>query len=141
MYYAHSGTAAVLLPNGDVLAYGNHFACYAGQFFNPSADTWSRTIGQCGTGISFGPLVLLGTAKALLAGGNIIYSGKSSSVTHANLYDPSTNSWVGTGALNQARTAHTLTLLPNGQSLAAGGFVNVNNGAATYLTSAELYTP
>jgi hypothetical protein len=141
MYYAHSGTAAVLLPNGDVLAYGNHFACYAGQFFSPSADTWSRTIGQCGTGISDGPLVLLGTAKVLLAGGHIIYSGKSSSVTRANLYDPSTNSWVGTGALNQARTTHTLTRLLNGQSLAAGGFVNVNNGAATYLTSAELYTP
>jgi hypothetical protein len=141
MYYAHSGAAAVLLPNGDVLAYGNHFACYAGQFFNPSADTWSRTNGQCGTRISLGPLVLLGTAKVLLAGGNIIYSGKSSSVARANLYDPSTNTWLGTGALNQDRTAHTLTRLLNGQTLAAGGFVNVESGAATFLTSAELYTP
>jgi hypothetical protein len=46
MYYAHSGDAAVLLANGYVLAYGNHFACYAGQFFNPSANTLSRTMGN-----------------------------------------------------------------------------------------------
>jgi hypothetical protein len=141
MYYAHSGDAAVLLSNGDVLAYGNHFACYAGQFFNPNANTWSRTTGQCQTGISVGPLTLLGTARVLLAGGSIIYSGKSTSVAHADLYDPSTNSWLGTGALNQARAAHTVTRLLNGQALAVGGFTNIAGGPATFLTSVELYAP
>jgi hypothetical protein len=140
MYYAHSGDAVALLPNGNVLAYGNHFACYGGQFFNPSTNTWSRTIGQCGTGISFGPLTLLGNGKALLAGGTIVYSGKSTVVAHANLYDPSSNTWAGTGALNQARSAHTLIELLNGQALAAGGFTK-NSTGTTFLTSAELYTP
>jgi len=141
MYYAHSGDAAVLLSNGDVLAYGNHFACYAGQFFNPSTNTWSRTMGQCQTGIGVGPLVLLGTARVLLAGGSIIYSGKSTSVAHADLYDPSTNSWLSTGVLNQARAAHTLTRLLSGKVLAAGGFAKIAGGTATFLTSAELYAP
>jgi N-acetylneuraminic acid mutarotase len=140
MYYAHSGDAVALLPNGNVLAYGNHFACYAGQFFNPNTNTWSRTVGQCGTGISFGPVALLGTGKALLAGGSIIYSGKSSTVTHADLYDPSGNNWTATGALNQARSSHTLIRLQNGQALAAGGFTK-NSTGTTFLTSAELYTP
>ena len=141
MYYAHSGDAAVLLPNGYVLAHGNHFACYGGQFFDPSANTWSRTMGQCYTGISVGPLALLGTGKALLAGGSIIYSGKSTQVPNADLYDPSTNTWLGTGALNQARAAHTLTRLLNGQALAAGGFSKNSSGTTTFLTSSELYTP
>jgi len=141
MYYAHSGDAAVLLSNGDVLAYGNHFACYAGQFFNPSTNNWSRTMGQCQTGISVGPLALLGTARVLLAGGSIIYSGKSTSVAHADLYDPSTNSWLSTGVLNQARAAHTLTRLLSGKALAAGGFAKIAGGTATFLTSAELYAP
>jgi hypothetical protein len=140
MYYAHSGNAVALLPNGNVLAYGNHFACYGGQFFNPSTNTWSRTIGQCGTGISFGPLTLLGNGKALLAGGTIVYSGKSTVVAHANLYDPSSNTWALTGALNQARSAHTLIELLNGQALAAGGFTKDSVGT-TFLTSAELFTP
>ena len=140
MYYAHSGDAVALLPNGNVLAYGNHFACYAGQFFNPSTNSWSRTMGQCGTGISVGPLTLLGNGKALLAGGTIIYSGKSTVVARANLYDPSSNTWAITGALNQARSAHTLVRLLNGQALAAGGFTK-NTTGSTFLTSAELYTP
>jgi N-acetylneuraminic acid mutarotase len=140
MYYAHSSDAVVLLPNGNVLAYGNHFACYAGQSFNPSTNTWSRTMNQCGTGISFGSLTLLGNGKALLAGGVIIYSGKASTVTHANLYDPISNNWAATGALNQARSNHTLTRLLNGQALAAGGFTK-NSTGSIFLGSAELYTP
>jgi large repetitive protein len=140
MYYAHSGDGVALLPNGDVLAYGNHFACYAGQSFSPNTNTWSRTIGQCGTGISVGPVTLLGTGKVLLAGGSIIYSGRSSSVARADLYDPSNNDWAATGALNQARLAHTLIRLLNGQALAAGGLTK-NSTGSTFLTSAELYTP
>jgi hypothetical protein len=97
-------------------------------------------MGQCGTGISFGPLTLLDNGKALLAGGTIVYSGKSNVVARANLYDPISNNWVGTGGLNQARSAHTLIGLLNGQALAAGGFTK-NSTGSTFLTSAELYTP
>jgi len=141
LYYAHSGSSIALLANGEVLAYGNHFACYAAQIFNSTANTWSRTMGQCGTGISFGPLALLATGKVLLAGGSIIYSGKANVVSNADLYDPSTNGWLSTGRLNQARQNHTLTRLLNGQVLAAGGSFKEPTGPITYLTSAELYTP
>jgi hypothetical protein len=84
-------------------------------------------------------LTLLGNGKALLAGGVIIYSGKSSTVTHANLYDPISNNWAVTGALNQARSGHTLTRLLNGQALAAGGFTK-NSTGSIFPGSAELYT-
>ena len=140
MYYAHSGTSVALLANGDVIAYGNHFACYAGQFFTPSTNAWSRTTGQCGTSISLGPLALLGTGKVILAGGSIIYGGKATQVARADLYDPATNAWAGTGSLNQARSGHTLTRLFSGKVLAAGGFFK-ESGATTYLTTSELYTP
>jgi hypothetical protein len=43
--------------------------------------------------------------------------------------------------MNHARAAHTTTLLPNGQVLAAGGEVNTSNGTFSVLGSAELYTP
>ena len=117
-----------------------HFLCYAAQVYNPSTNTWSRTTGQCYTGISAGPLALLATGKVLLAGGSIIYSGKASPVAHTNLYDTSTNAWVGTGLLNQARSGHTLTRLVNGQALAAGGFSESATGTTTFLSSSELYT-
>lgn len=63
-----TGGTAALLGNGDVLAYGNHFSCYAAQYFSPLTNVWARMIGQCGNSVSNGPLVLLETGKVLLAG-------------------------------------------------------------------------
>jgi hypothetical protein len=42
--------------------------------------------------------------------------------------------------MNNVRSGHTATLLPNGQVLVAGGF-NIISNVVTYLSSAELYTP
>ena len=129
MYYTFgtSRLATTLLASGDVLVYGNHFACYASEFYNPIANTWSRTMGQCGTSISYGLLALLSNGKALLAGGFVIYSGKSFPSANSSLYDPATNTWTATGRLKQAG-GHTLTRLSSGQVLAVGA-------------DAEVYTP
>ena len=48
-------------------------------------------------------------------------------------------SWSLTGSLNTPRSAHTTTLLPNGQVLVAGG--RVSTGGGLPLGSAELYDP
>lgn len=128
IYYSHTGASTALLSNGDVLVYGNKFSCYAGESYNPSTNIWARTMGQCGNAISFGPLALLGTGKVLLAGGAVMYSGKSFPTTNCRLYDPSTNSWSVTGSLMQS-VRHSATRLLNGQVLAVGG------------TDAEVYTP
>lgn len=128
LYYGITGGSATLLANGDVLAYGNKFSCYAAQFFNPSTNTWARTIAQCGNDVSYGPLVSLGNGKVLLAGDEITYSGHTSPTTRCALYDPSTNTWTPTGSLLQA-TRRTATLLPNGKVLSVGG------------SDGELYTP
>lgn len=130
LYYNFGGAnpTAARLSNGDVLMYGNHFSCYAAQFYDPSSNTWARTQRQCGNDVSFGPLVLLGTGKVLLAGDLITYGGYRSPTTRCALYDPSTNSWISTGSLLQA-TRRTATLLPNGQVLSVGS------------SDAEVYTP
>ncbi|MGA7623330.1 MAG: kelch repeat-containing protein [Candidatus Acidiferrales bacterium] len=47
------------------------------------------------------------------------------------------NSWSITGSMNNARVAHTATLLPDGQVLVAGG----EAANPTVLGTAELYTP
>jgi tetratricopeptide (TPR) repeat protein len=50
-------------------------------------------------------------------------------------------SWLFTGSMNHPRAAHTTTLLPNGEVLAAGGEVKNSKGTFTVIGSAELYTP
>jgi hypothetical protein len=55
----------------------------------------------------------------------------------AELYEPSSNTFVAAGSMADARSAHTSTLLKNGQALIAGGI----SGAGTSFTGAELYDP
>jgi N-acetylneuraminic acid mutarotase len=131
---------ATLLPNGDVLVFGGtQLASSASEFYNPATGTWTRT-GQYYVAPSRRghTLTLLGTGKALVAGGRDKYSFTS----YSRLYDSSTNSWPSTSAghMNNVRSGHTATLLPNGQVLVVGGFDIISN-VVTYLASAELYTP
>jgi N-acetylneuraminic acid mutarotase len=127
---------AALLMNGDVLVFGGtQLASSASEFYNPSHGTWTST-GQYYVAPSrIGhTLTLLGTGKALVAGGRDKYSFTS----YSRLYDSATNSWPFTGAghMNDVREFHTATLLPNGKVLVAGGY-----DGSSQLASAELYTP
>jgi hypothetical protein len=57
----------------------------------------------------------------------------------AELYDPATGGWTGTGSMAIARGLHAATLLPDGQLLVAGGFGGPESNVA--LDSAERYDP
>ena len=51
---------------------------------------------------------------------------------------PTCSGWASTGSLLEPRWGHTVTLLPNGKVLAAGGYSSVIGG---FLATAELYDP
>jgi Galactose oxidase, central domain len=55
----------------------------------------------------------------------------------AELYDPATETWTGTGNMNRGRDGHTATLLSNGQVLAVGG----SRGNFHFAIKTELYDP
>ncbi|NOS69619.1 MAG: hypothetical protein HOP33_06790 [Verrucomicrobia bacterium] len=76
---------------------------------------------------------LLPNGKVLVAGG----LGSSGVTNSAELYDPTTGTWLPTGPLNTARRVHTATLLPDGEVLVVGGLTTGNNAIA----SSELYNP
>lgn len=74
---------------------------------------------------------LLKSGKVLIAGG---FAG-STSLSSAEIYDPSLKTFASVGQMSIARSGHTATLLPNGQVLIAGGY----NGS--YLSSTEIFDP
>jgi hypothetical protein len=55
----------------------------------------------------------------------------------AELYDSITNQWTPAASMAHARWIHTLTLLPNGKALIAGGV----DQTGTFVATAELYHP
>jgi N-acetylneuraminic acid mutarotase len=100
--------------------------------YNPSTGTWSQTTGSLATQRDSAAAVLLPNGKVLIAGG-VNFGGYT---TGAEIYDPSTGTWMATGNLNDDLGYETATLLNNGQVLIAGGIDD--NGT---ISTAELYDP
>jgi hypothetical protein len=89
---------------------------------------------------------LLPNGKVLIAGGQTPgwCCFAPSIFSSAELYDPSTGSFMATRDMTTARSGHTATLLPNGRVLIAGGWSLADTPSGprgTVLASAELYDP
>ncbi|WP_254380507.1 Kelch repeat-containing protein, partial [Corallococcus exiguus] len=78
------------------------------------------------------------TATLLPSGQVLVVGGRAStSLTSAELYTPSSNTWMATGSLSTARHNHTATLLPSGKVLVVGG----RNSSTGLVATAEEYDP
>ncbi len=84
---------------------------------------------------------LLSDGRVLVAGGTSESGrGDANALATAELYDPSSRTWIATGSMGTPRDAATATLLPGGKVLVAGGADGVAN-PSNVLASAELYDP
>ncbi len=90
------------------------------------------------------------TGAASLIGGKILFAGgecdEESRSARAELYDAATHTFAATGNMNFSRVWHTLTLLPDGTVLVAGGETDgcsagVQCVFAGSVADAELYDP
>ncbi len=134
-----------LVLNGKVLTYNG----FGGAIYDPSANQWT-TYGRppcdvpnqtCGAGAA-----LLKNGMLLVAGGITTVNAQPYPLHETNglaaLFDPSTLTWASTGSLKKDRVGQSMTLLPNGQVLVAGGeSFNKSAGALQPIANAELYTP
>jgi len=109
--------------------------------FDADSQTWTST-GTKSTAAQ-ALAVLLPNGQVLVAGGTKLLGSTQSSavsVADAELYDPFTRSWTPTASLSTNRDGHTLTVLTDGQVLAAGGGPG-GWGWYTPLLATELYDP
>jgi hypothetical protein len=93
---------------------------------------------------------LLVDGRVLVVGGDRGPDATPRALASAEVYDPATGTWTGTGSLVTGRFSHTATLLADGKVLVAGG-TDSGRGRQTSegedfrscvcLASAELYDP
>jgi N-acetylneuraminic acid mutarotase len=156
MLAAHTFHAATLLPDGSVLVTGASYRGYglvaaaSAELYDPSTGSWTAA-GQMIVAGAYQTAALLRDGRVLVAGGaEVVLDGCCAVIgqatASAELYDPSTRSWTGTGSMTEARTYHTSTILPDGEVLVTGGDRSAGGGTSTYSTdggsaSAELYDP
>ena len=122
---------SVALSDGTVLFPGQHPA----QLYDPAGD-------------AFSPIATMlheQSTAALLMNGQVLFAGGApiGRIADAELYNPATHTFVSTASMASPRVWHTLTLLPTGMVLAAGGETDKCTGSACIfagtLATAELY--
>jgi hypothetical protein len=105
------------------------------ELYDPSTGTFTAT-GSMTAARGWHTATLLNDGKVLLTGGwTVPPSGEVSALLDsAELYDPSTGTFIPTGNMNQARAGHTATLLSNGTVL-------IDGGNSQGFLSGEIYDP
>ena len=131
--------AAVLLGNGQVLLVGgidrNGSMQPTAELFNPAAGRFSQTSkpqSPHGWGVT---ATVLRDGKVLVAGGSTS-CGSPCYTASAELYDPSTGTFVLTGSMTVPRAGARALLLPTGDVLLVGG---TETSESSPNTTAELY--
>lgn len=137
--FMHRATA---LQDGKVVITGGYINVAVGpsiddvEVYHPNAESFYST-GRLNHARRYHESTLLPNGKILVAGG---YNKTAIGGIHhrsTEIYDPVSQAWTTTGDLNLARGGHTLTALPDGRVLAAGGWNSTETASA--LATSELY--
>jgi hypothetical protein len=134
---SHRGSTATVLPGGDVLVVGGELNTADIRTFAGSiAPTTGNTVAARYAAVT----ERLKDGKVLIAGGGTHPpSAAGTTLSSAELYDPSTQTFASTtGTMSAPRQYAVSALLPSGKVLIAGGHEVGTDGAKS---SAEVYDP
>jgi WD40 repeat protein len=141
MTVVRMGHTATLLPSGKVLLAGGGSgfgasATNTAELFDPTAGTFTATNAMTNPR-SPHTATLLSSGQVLVAGGagQFFVRGPSSSISAAELFDPTTGNFTETADMTALRESHTATLLQTGDVLIVGG----SDGTIGYSTTTAVY--
>ena len=139
--HAHVG-----LEDGRVLAIGGTLDDFINgpgtarvEIYDPQADTWELAV-EMNVPRARPRVMTLPDGRILAAGTSQSRYGDPQIALSSEVFDPEIGTWTLTSPMTEPRTNHTLTLLPDGTVLAAGG----NDPRETMhvpLASTEIFDP
>lgn len=130
---AKRGHTATLLSDGRLLIAGGAGPNKDAFIYDPDDNTWINA-GQLSIIRNNSKSFLLNDGRVILIGGDTIAR------CTAEIWSPSTNSWLIKQPI-YCREAHSAVQLVDGRLFIIGGFGNIQGGSATYLNSTEFYDP
>lgn len=137
MHAARVGASAIRMRDGRIMVAGGADSAgplASSEIYDPAGNSWTA-VGNLATGRQFGSLTMLARGQLLIAGGRGPGAGNTA-LASAELFDPATGRWSGTGSLAGARMLAVSASLPDGSVLVAGGY-----GPTGVLATAERYQP
>lgn len=137
---ARSGHTANLLQDGRVLVAGgtgNASLLGTAEIYDPVSNSWSAATGSMSVARDSHAATLLSDGRLLVTGGFDADYDLSSVV---ELYDPVSKLWLTVEPMLDTRYGNTMTLLPDGRVLAAGGSF-LTCSAELYDASEDLWSP
>ncbi len=161
------GPLVIALEDGRVLALGEREGDFGGaeahaEVYDPTSDTWSTLDGldesysaNGGARLLDGTILVLGgtpLAKIVFISqdGSQLSAEEEKAKTEARLppsmtYDPVNQAWTSAGSMNYPRNGATVTNLPDGRVLVAGGTAREESlfeqGDEELIAFTELYDP
>lgn len=143
MITARADHRATLLLDGRVLITGGLDSrgntLQSTEIYDPATNRFTSGPSMT-TSRSGHEVAVLRDGRVLICGGTIGTSTNWTFHSSAEVYDPATRRFTATGSMSVPRESHTMTLLPNGEVLVAGGH-NGRHAAIEIFASAELYDP
>lgn len=150
---ARSDATATLLQSGEVLVVGGldttsgtGEALSSAELYDPTAGTFTLLTATLAFPRALHSATLLNDGQVLIAGGTSNVKSASTPPGYEELYDPTTQTFLQTGALNAPRIAHNALLLGDGNVLVIGGgapdsLTGVFDGDFPPQATAEVYNP